>query len=543
MRSFNKTTVGLSVSLLVLALAAPIIDAKDSSMASVLSIDNSLLVPPKGLRSLQDGNVTDVTVESDVVVKEEDDHDNEEEEIAAMEAMCQCTGGSITCSKSDFLNHCHCHDGDVHCEADDDHDDGHGDHSDEDKPWGTVIGASFIINVTTLSGIFLVGGHWFRNFLCPTWNPDKAVGRLWANVIIPMFACVSSILAVVGSGVLGCALSIFFGVWNCSEYSSRQLTTFLSIYSIPLVFYVSISQGTLLATTFFLLLPEALVMIASEFSGDHDDHGHRMLEEHDDHDDHGIEPAATWRWGASIMGGFLFPVALHAFFPNNHPVEHSHTHEEEESAEKAPAPVEESADPEAGADDAGSVEKPISDKTEEASDADKSDDDGYVTLCGCLRLKNLSLFISMNLGEMLHNFTDGIFVGAAYIGCGPALGNSVVLATVLHEIPNQLAGYLVMVNQNGIDPIVALGLNFLFGLSVLVGALVVLSLDIGNNAIGCIFAIGGGVFLHVAISEMLGTSERNVMRKQHWLWVLLSFVVGAIVIGLVLINHEHCGGH
>lgn len=490
MRSFNKTTVGLSVSLLVLALAAPIIDAKDSSMASVLSIDNSLLVPPKGLRSLQDGNVTDVTVESDVVVKEEDDHDNEEEEIAAMEAMCQCTGGSITCSKSDFLNHCHCHDGDVHCEADDDHDDGHGDHSDEDKPWGTVIGASFIINVTTLSGIFLVGGHWFRNFLCPTWNPDKAVGRLWANVIIPMFAC-----------------------------------------------------GTLLATTFFLLLPEALVMIASEFSGDHDDHGHRMLEEHDDHDDHGIEPAATWRWGASIMGGFLFPVALHAFFPNNHPVEHSHTHEEEESAEKAPAPVEESADPEAGADDAGSVEKPISDKTEEASDADKSDDDGYVTLCGCLRLKNLSLFISMNLGEMLHNFTDGIFVGAAYIGCGPALGNSVVLATVLHEIPNQLAGYLVMVNQNGIDPIVALGLNFLFGLSVLVGALVVLSLDIGNNAIGCIFAIGGGVFLHVAISEMLGTSERNVMRKQHWLWVLLSFVVGAIVIGLVLINHEHCGGH
>jgi len=221
MRSFNKTTVGLSASLLVLALAAPMIDGKDSSMALVLSIDNSLLVPPKRFRSLQDGNVTDVTVEADAV-KEEDDHDHEEEEIAAMEAMCQCTGGNITCSDNDALNHCHCHDGDVHCEADEDHEDGHedhedhdhdhdhSDHSDEEKPWGTVIGASFIINITTLSGIFLVGGHWFRNLVCPTLNPNKAVGRLWANVIIPMFACVSSILAFVGSRVLDCVLSSFF---------------------------------------------------------------------------------------------------------------------------------------------------------------------------------------------------------------------------------------------------------------------------------------------------------------------------------------------
>jgi zinc transporter ZupT len=283
-------------------------------------------------------------------------------------------------------------------------------------------------------------------------------------------------------------------------------------------------------------------MIASEFSGGHDDH--RLLEgDHDDHDDHGDESAATWRWGASIMGGFLFPVVLHAFFPNNHPVGHSH--DDDNKAEESPSPAaEESADSESGADGADAVvdlEKPISDKTEEASDTDESNEDGYVTLCGCLRLKNVSLFMSMNLGEMLHNFTDGIFVGAAYIGCGPALGNSVVLTTILHEIPNQLAGYLVMVNQNGIDPIVALFLNFLFGLSVLVGALVVLTLDVGNNAIGCIFAIGGGVFLHVAISEMLGTAERNVMRKQHWLWVLISFVFGAVLIGLVLMNHDHCG--
>ena len=65
-----------------------------------------------------------------------------------------------------------------------------------------------------------------------------------------------------------------------------------------------------MATTFFLLLPEALHMIGSEFEGGgdaHDDHeGHRfMMEDDDDHDDHGNEAAGTWRWGASIMGTYI----------------------------------------------------------------------------------------------------------------------------------------------------------------------------------------------------------------------------------------------
>ena len=86
-----------------------------------------------------------------------------------------------------------------------------------------------------------------------------------------------------------------------------------------------------------------------------------------------------------------------------------------------------------------------------------------------------------------------------------------------------------MVNQNGIDPVVALFVNFLFGLSVLLGGLFILLFDIGNVAVGCIFALGAGIFLQVTISEMLGTAEHNVKRKRH--------------VGLVLINHEHCGGH
>jgi len=328
-----------------------------------------------------------------------------------------------------------------------------------------VILMSLIINLTTLAGTVVVGGHWTRNVLCPTWNASKRVGTLWANVIIPMFAC-----------------------------------------------------GTLLATTFFLLLPEALHMLASAFGGGH--HG-------------GDETKATWRWGASILGGFFFPVILHALFPDpshNHTKSHSHKDDSEKS-EAAAVPV-----TDAEKDD------PDNAKTDEDSEEiiKPDDDDEYVTICGCFRLKNLSLFVSMNLGEMLHNFTDGIFVGAAYVGCGSTLGDSVVLATVIHEIPNQLAGYLVMVNQNGINPILALAINFMFGLSVMLGGLVVLVLDLSNLAIGSIFAIGGGIFLHVAIFEMLGTADRSIAKQSDWVWVTLAFVLGTVVTGLVLINHEHC---
>jgi zinc transporter ZupT len=299
-------------------------------------------------------------------------------------------------------------------------------------------------------------------------------------------------------------------------------------------------------------------MIASAYSSGHDDHGHRLLEEHDDHDDEG-ETAATWRWGASVMGGFLFPVFLHIFFPTLH--YHTHPHGENIMAkeseklvdESCPAhqsalDLEQSVPTETVKEDSEPIVKAVpvneakDDKTEASSD-DGSSEEGYETICGCLRVKNLSLFVSMNLGEALHAFTDGIFVGAAYLVCGNALGNSVVLSTVLHELSNQLAGYLVMVNQNGIKPIVALGLNFLFGLATLLGALLVLSLDMGNVAVGCIFGIGAGIFLHVAIAEMLGTAERNVERKQHFLWVILAFVLGAIAIGLVLLDHVHCGEH
>jgi hypothetical protein len=97
---------------------------------------------------------------------------------------------------------------------------------------------------------------------------------------------------------------------------------------------------------------------------------------------------------------------------------------------------------------------------------------------------------------MFLKFTDGIFIGVAWMGCGSEMAYTIALATILHELPNQLAGFFVMVNQNGIPPITALILNFIFGLSILLGGLLVLLFDFSDVTVGCLLAMGGGTFLH-----------------------------------------------
>eukprot|EP00751_Fragilariopsis_kerguelensis_P004773 CAMPEP_0170811424 /NCGR_PEP_ID=MMETSP0733-20121128/35253_1 /TAXON_ID=186038 /ORGANISM="Fragilariopsis kerguelensis, Strain L26-C5" /LENGTH=695 /DNA_ID=CAMNT_0011167585 /DNA_START=109 /DNA_END=2197 /DNA_ORIENTATION=- len=488
---------------------------------------------------------------------------------------------------------CHC-DGDIpHCEDPaeetsyncDNHDGQHeGDHDEHqtmedngEKPWWEVVIFSLIINVSTLAGVVVVAAMWLVKKVSPIVKPivaamwlvkkvspncqtNKATVRLWVEVLIPMFAC-----------------------------------------------------GALLATTFFILLPESYVIVMSEFTGGdpHAGHNHRRFLSGDDEEEEPKgEAAGTWRWGSSIMGGFWIPVIMHACFPHdhnhgnndghggddNHGHDHGHNHNHDQkgtgsddSTEKSPTThgthkcskldqsdttmattayrccsLEDSTNDllkespldsalETGGGGVVLASSASHKKASRASDivtfTDRDDDNDkyenendadYIVLCGMLRLKNLPLFISMNIGEALHNFTDGVFVGTALLTCGRTMAITISIATILHELPNQLAGWFVMVNQNGINPWIALLLNFLFGLSILLGGLLVFLFEFSQVAIGCVLAIGGGTFIHVAIGELLQNAERNITHGIQMLYAFVAFLVGAIPIGLILINHEHC---
>mmetsp|Transcript_17092 Transcript_17092/g.37388 ORF Transcript_17092/g.37388 Transcript_17092/m.37388 type:complete len:318 (+) Transcript_17092:575-1528(+) len=313
--------------------------------------------------------------------------------------------------------------------------------------------------------------------------------------------------------------------------------------------------GALLATTFFILFPESYNIVSGEFGGGgHGNHGRedrRILEEHGNEHSEG---AATWRWGSAIMGGFWIPLFLHACFPHDHDHNHgsnskgirdntgtSNSNSNSNGTSNGNEPDCTDAHHREGDTTENNTKTNTKTNTTSTTHADADvDADDFVTLCGVIRLKNVPLFVSYNLGEIFHNFTDGIFVGVAFLGCGRDIQISIVLATIFHELPNQLAGYLVMVNQCGMNPFVALLVNFVFGLSVLVGALLIFVVDFRQVTVGCLLAVGGGTFLHVAISELLGNAEKFKTERVHTVYMFVAFLVGAIPIGLILLNHEHC---
>lgn len=50
------------------------------------------------------------------------------------------------------------------------------------------------------------------------------------------------------------------------------------------------------------------------------------------------------------------------------------------------------------------------------------------------------------LGDLTHNFADGITMGAAFLGCSPTVGWTVTAANMMHEIPHELANFMALVN-------------------------------------------------------------------------------------------------
>lgn len=85
-------------------------------------------------------------------------------------------------------------------------------------------------------------------------------------------------------------------------------------------------------------------------------------------------------------------------------------------------------------------------------------------------------------------------------------------------------------------------LNFCSGLSVTLGGMVVLATDISNFSIGILLSMSSGLYIHVAAKECMPIVDRLAVSLSDKALALLAFAFGAIPIGLVLLNHEHCEG-
>jgi len=244
------------------------------------------------------------------------------------------------------------------------------------------------------------------------------------------------------------------------------------------------AAGALLACAFFLLLFESTHLIAVGWKDEVD---------------------VLWRWGTMVLVGFLLPavsesvtmMVMAAMF-----------------AARAETEV-------------------VEVDGEHGADAKKD----TVTS----RAAKARVISAVCIGDFSHNFCDGIFIGAAFKGCGGSFAWGVALGTILHEMPQELADYAILTGTTaGMSMVQALILNFVTGMSVLLGTVIINASEMDDSAVGLLLAFGGGTYVYLAAVECMPKVHQMKVTLQGKLSCLLSFVVGAILIGLILLDHKHC---
>ena len=343
----------------------------------------------------------------------------------------------------------------------------------------------------------------------------------------------------------------------------------------------SFAAGALLATAVFLLIPESMSLLQGSHSEDHEEEAHdeRYLEE-DVHHEEEEDESYHWKFGTSLLAGFLFPILLGAVFPppdtsrcpecrrqQELALEQDETQRPLYSAEDALAgdeSVTKEPQPEADTKDLGVADrktpvKPLvsgnNDKDGTCSHMDHGED------CSGLAApvvessseeddkgtphhsRNIPLSLSILLGDALHNFTDGIFIGNAFVLCSRSLAYTIVVTTIYHEIAQEIADYVLLTHHCGLSRPLALALNFVSGFSVMLGAVLILLLDLSTQATGVVLAISAGVYLHISATECIPRVIASQSQSSDRLWLLVCFGFGGVPIGLVLLNHGHCEDH
>jgi zinc transporter ZupT len=146
--------------------------------------------------------------------------------------------------------------------------------------------------------------------------------------------------------------------------------------------------------------------------------------------------------------------------------------------------------------------------------------------------------LAILVGDFFHNYCDGIFVVAAFSSCNAAMGWTVALVSVLHELPTELSDMAVLTDKIHLSITNAAIYNMLSGLSVVLGGLTIVGLDVSDETVAYLLAFGAGNFLYLATVECFLKAQKLSVREK--LAALLYFIVGACIIIGIITNHSHC---
>lgn len=143
-------------------------------------------------------------------------------------------------------------------------------------------------------------------------------------------------------------------------------------------------------------------------------------------------------------------------------------------------------------------------------------------------------FAWMNLiGDGVHNLIDGILIGASFLA-DPVLGVATTIAVILHEIPQEIGDFAVLVH-GGFSRGKALALNFCSALLAIAGVGIALWIGAAAESFAALlvpFAAGG--FLYIAGSDLIPELHHHESVKKS-IFQLVTFLAGIGVMWAMLL--------
>ncbi|KAI5056485.1 hypothetical protein GOP47_0028303 [Adiantum capillus-veneris] len=351
-------------------------------------------------------------------------------------------------------------------------------------------------------------------------------------------------------------------------------------------FLAAFGAGAMLGDAFLHQLPHALGgshAHSHSHGPDHNhghSHGHHEGVGHSHDGDHGhahsIEDLSV---GLAVLAGIILffiveKIVRHVekasskgSLPWSHHHHHQHRshHDENESIKQHPSEADEKKDgEEPSVDDAriedtsgtsangspeherSSTDKPYrrkktaggqeeSEASELLPDKDESDKKSSVVVVEQAVAPNLVLGYLNLFSDGVHNFTDGMALGAAFLNHGALGGWSRTLFLLAHELPQEVGDFGILVHS-GFSVLKALAFNFLSALVALAGTAVALVLGGNPGHSSLIEGFTAGGFIYIAVAGVLPEMHQHGTSPKTTFIQLIALSLGmtvALTISLV----------
>ncbi|XP_014480320.1 PREDICTED: zinc transporter ZIP14-like isoform X2 [Dinoponera quadriceps] len=144
------------------------------------------------------------------------------------------------------------------------------------------------------------------------------------------------------------------------------------------------------------------------------------------------------------------------------------------------------------------------------------------------------------MGDGLHNFTDGMAIGAAF-SANIAGGFSTAIAVFCHELPHELGDFAVLLKA-GMSAKQAVFYNLLSSVLCFFGMIAGVLLGSAPAATSWVFAAAAGIFIYIALVDMIPelSSSHSAEHGSRWQSILqgLGLITG-LGIMLLIALYEH----